>query len=517
MPEQMSQSGTRTGEDPPLGSNWLLVVCSLFLIVFAVRLLMIDAWGSPVPILDQWDLEPALYNAWLDGTLSLKSFIGYHNEHPVITVRVWLLGLFILGGGWDPMFQIICGNALNALLYALLGYWLGQACQPRVRPLVWLLAAIIGACPIGTINMLGGMQACFYLGLLFQLTGLWLLIRPAGWAIWAAGLCMLLGCLTLGNGPVGPAVCVLILTVRWCHDRWSAVHQPSLKPWFWVGAFLLMGGISLYLSASIGLKSQPEPKGFGQVFTALKFLLSLPFPRYGWFFLLGWLPAALLVIKATSQRRPLDADEWFMLAVLAWSFANACGTALARSEMVLQGMGYYFDNISPGLLVNGAILARLLGATHMNFAGKAWRLAALGVVCLAWALGIGWGLAARYQKAPQAMAGRIENFKQMRENVVGYLSTGDERWITSRGMVPYFTDPRHMKALLDDPKIVRLLPRPLLPGGQSTNGNARPSEWMTEAIMAFTMLFLLLGGVGLMWGSLISWKSVPRTAGSTAG
>src|SRR6266576_6839573 len=61
---------------------WL---CSSFsLLLFGIKLWLINFYGNATPVWDQWDAEAKnLYKPFLDGTLSWHQLFAAHNEHRV--------------------------------------------------------------------------------------------------------------------------------------------------------------------------------------------------------------------------------------------------------------------------------------------------------------------------------------------------------------------------------------------------------------------------------------------------
>lgn len=172
-------------------SRWLLLA-GFALLIFGGKLWFISAAGSDLPTWDQWDSESEItLRPWLEGRLDASLIFLPHNEHRVITAKLYVLGLFAANRQWS-MFVETTANAavhtLSALLLLLLARrWLTG---PWLIPFGGLLVLLF-TLPFSYENTLFGFQVPFYLLLLFSLGQIVLTLSHDrfGWRWWGGLLC----------------------------------------------------------------------------------------------------------------------------------------------------------------------------------------------------------------------------------------------------------------------------------------------------------------------------------------
>ena len=95
-----------------------LEYAALALMIFGARLWLIANYGSPLPILDQWDGEAAmLFKPFLEGTLRFADLFAPHNEHRIVLSRLLALALLRLNGQWDSLVEMTINAAICAVAH----------------------------------------------------------------------------------------------------------------------------------------------------------------------------------------------------------------------------------------------------------------------------------------------------------------------------------------------------------------------------------------------------------------
>jgi hypothetical protein len=182
----------------------LILLLALFCIVFGAKIIIISSFGNVVPFWDQWDGDAAMiYLPYLDGTLSIKSLLGPHNEHRILFSRILSLGLLLASGEWNPILQMLVNAALHSAAVVLLTWGLSLGLPENDRFALVVLSAITFAVPIGQENLLAGFQSAYYFLLLFATASFILVIRSRalspGW--WCATAAAVASYLSLAPGP----------------------------------------------------------------------------------------------------------------------------------------------------------------------------------------------------------------------------------------------------------------------------------------------------------------------------
>ena len=74
---------------------WLV---ALFLVVVGAQLWVVQLYGSPLPMWDQWFEADLFFRPWVEGHLTWEHFVAPFNEHRILFTRLLDLGLIRLNG-----------------------------------------------------------------------------------------------------------------------------------------------------------------------------------------------------------------------------------------------------------------------------------------------------------------------------------------------------------------------------------------------------------------------------------
>ena len=97
---------------------WL---AALFLVVLGAKLWLVQLYGSPVWLWDQWYEVRQFFKPWLEGRATFLDLFAPYNEHRILFTRLLDLGTIVLNGRLEPMLQM----TVNAFIHT--GYVLGLA------------------------------------------------------------------------------------------------------------------------------------------------------------------------------------------------------------------------------------------------------------------------------------------------------------------------------------------------------------------------------------------------------
>src|SRR5438270_13763777 len=215
MPRRLVNAAGRFAVE---GLPWL----ALFLIVFGARLLLVQHFGSDVPILDQWDIEGAfLLKPCAEGSFHLSDLFAAHNEHRLVVSRLWTLLFFKLNGQWDPLLEIVA----NAVLFGGIAVAIAAASWRTLRQPTPLLAvagvALWGALPYAQENSLWGCQSSFYFLIFFSIAAIWALLVLPDTLIrsWLGIVVTLSACFMMGSGFFACMVVLAVLALRLTRRR----------------------------------------------------------------------------------------------------------------------------------------------------------------------------------------------------------------------------------------------------------------------------------------------------------
>ena len=354
---------------PPLRiTDWptFFILAGVFFSIFASKLFLIAHFGSGIPFWDQWDAEAyGLLVPFLEGRLGWGDLLAPHNEHRIMLTRLFVLGLFLLNGQWDPLLEMVAQAALHA---GVLAFFVAL-CRSFLRQCSWigfaLLTVLIYCIPFSYENTLWGFQSQFYFATLCGLCGIWLTWRfaalskgwLAGWGFFVVGL------FTMGSAFLAVVAAFGVALVRLFFDG-----GPRFRAALSLGAYAIVVISGLLL---IGYNPGHEPlkaHGAGDFFRFFFQLVAWPteLPVLGLFLHLSILALAVVVLL---RRPPPEDTSWFLATLGCWNFLGMAALAYGRANSDLASR--YTDSLAFGILVS---LASALWFCSC-LTGK-WRLAA---------------------------------------------------------------------------------------------------------------------------------------------
>src|SRR4051812_20062860 len=85
--------------------SWSVVVIGVVLLVAGARCVLLAAFGSDVPYLDEWPaIADGLFKPWVQGDFNWTTLFAPHSEHRIALTRLWELGFFAANSRrWDPL------------------------------------------------------------------------------------------------------------------------------------------------------------------------------------------------------------------------------------------------------------------------------------------------------------------------------------------------------------------------------------------------------------------------------
>lgn len=458
--------------------------------VFGSRLIVIFAFGSPVPVLDQWDAEgTAVYSRYLKGTLSLADLIASHNGHRIFVSRLLALGHLELAGEWNTRLEMILGAAVLTLLITWLVALLMPLVAPQRRLLLACFIALIFAFPIDFENTLWGFQSQVYLSLLLGLAALVAFAAAPAFSLrWFGGLAAaVLGYFTFATGlailPAAGLVVSLQLAVNTRKRSAREVAAVGVLAAVTVG-MALWGAHSTKTMSTLGTFVQ----GLG-IFAVLTAAGAIPIVGY-------W--------RLILAKRPEVSDRaWVVLGVSGWVaiqlvlFAYGRGAVVAPRYLDVVLLVYPVAFVAVFALRDRT--GRVSGDQRTGRGPVLWVVAVAAAFTVAGSVSV---VACSYWRnaADQEVA-----------DVRAYLATGDinrlkERGRPNHGVTLKHPYPERQAAVLDDPQVRAILPPEIRPGAADNRiarnrlllrGRAAPATaTAVRLVLASGPAFLALG-IGL--------------------
>jgi len=499
-----------------------LVLLALACAVIAAHWWLIARYGSPVPFWDQWDGEAAnLYAPYLHGGLTWQALIEPHNEHRILTTRLFALGLYILNTQWNPLLQMATNAALLAAALCSLASMVTRELMPGSRLALCAFIAVLTAIPYAWENTLSGFQTQFYWNLLFSFWALWLLVmnRPFSAWWWTGALVAGLAYFSLASGLFVFAASASVLLLRGLQMQRHAGAGAGARGWlaprsahwpYLTAAALLFGMFALgYVATPVtaghaGMKAHSA----GEFMNALKAALSWPQRERIVPALLLNLPCVAFMWMLWRRRsQPFRPAVWVLLGLIVWVGAQAVALSYGRAASVRSSR--YLDLLAVGTILNfGCLLWCLQQSARL----KARFGVLIVVVWLAYLAGGLW-----HQR--HAIEGQVEHKLQMSQteqaNVHAYLASSDPAHLYDKPLlhIPY-PDADRLRQLLDDPAVRRILPAAVVPPSLPEH-HAGVFDAGLKRLEAYAYVVLVLGGL-FMLCALAHWikaKNRWRSAG----
>lgn len=471
----------------------LLLIVSLFLILFGARAALIRYAGFPTPFLDEWQADgAAVLKPFLAGTLTPSDLFVPLNEHRIVFTKLLVLTTFEVSGYWDLVLQMLVNAVIDCLTVVAIAWALARVLPTGFATAAMILSVALNALPFGYDNAVLGFNTHFYLLLTLSFAALWFLADARAFSPrWGLGfLCGLAASLNLASGALTLAAAGAAQLLQMaCGPRRGAREAA---------------GIALLIAASVALVSivphVPEADEFRahSVWQALGAFVQLAsWPSHSAVGLVLFLPSAAFLLKTLAERPALNDPRWFNILALVWTVSQMATLAVGRALLPLQTR--YSDILLIGLSVNLVSAFWLYGQAPAGSRPRLWRKLALA----AW-LGL---LAVSLTHPQRHLIGQIEEWRTLlstgERNVRAYLAGEDPSFADRKPAfeVPSF-DPRGLKALLDAPEIRAALPPAL-------TGRAPPHPGL-EALKRILLNF------GFVWlGAGIVLLVVMIAAGAT--
>ncbi|PJE24611.1 MAG: hypothetical protein CK431_05025 [Mycobacterium sp.] len=464
----------------PARKGVVALLSAIACIVFGSRLIVISAFGSPVPLLDQWDGEAAaLYAPYLNGTLSFASLFGSHNGHRILLTRLLALGHLEFAGEWNTRLEMIFGAAVLTAFVT----WLAALLLPLVardrRLLLSCFIALGFAFPIDFENTVWGFQSQVYLSFFFGIAALAAFASAPPFSLrWFGGLnAGVLAYFSFASGVAAIPAAVALVSLQLLTNARKRCGRE-------VAALVVMTAVSL---AIVGWGA----KGSKAMATVWTFAAGLGI--FAALTIVGGIPVVLFWRRILMRRPNVSDRSWVMLGISVWVAIQLVLFAYGRGSLIAPR---YMDAV---LLVYPLALVAVLDFSHQR--DTAARRARLGLSPAAWVFAVAativlagcmsvlgcsyWNKAAEHQLA----------------DVRAYLDTGNverlkERGTTTHGVVLNHPFPERQASFLRDPAIRAVLPPEIRPS-DGDNAGARGRMLLKGTLASATgtaVRLLLLSG-----------------------
>ena len=484
------------------------LAASLFVIAIGGRWLVLDRFGSDLPVWDQWDAEGLqLLSPWFAKDRFLSHLFEPQNEHRIVVTKLQNLALTLAAGQWDARLQCAANAALAAGFAVALWLLARRWTPPASHPGLFVIIAALFALPFAWHNIIGGLHSAQHWLLWSALLCLWLLPFARPWSkSWFVGaLAAIAGLFTLGSGAIAAALVVGLLGLRWWQGH---ATLRTVWPALAVAAAAVVAGVLTRVEVSYHAQLKAT--------TLAEFLLSMArglqwpdaSPRAWLVAGFLWLPWLLVTARAFRRVNPESDRIAQTIAVIGgWIVLQLLATAYARGA----GAGYpaprYMDTLAFGTATNAIALAWLFSAASRRWPTFAvWTLFAGG-----WLAVVGFGLHRLTKSAwNDALPASHRYVKAAEFNARLYLATGDRTALASSD-IPYPGADNFIHRV-SRPGIAPLLPASIRPGLPLLTANPGHSGFELIPAGSTPPRLLPSGHPRLPW---VTCSSLPADAGTS--
>lgn len=438
--------------------NGQLLFALLCIVIVVPRWYYVENFAVALPFWDQWDAEwVGLLKRWTEGKLAVSDLWNNHNEHRIFPTRLLTLLSFEMTGTWSNLTEIKINVFLGALTPILL-IWLMYKSR-ELFSFRWLVVAVIiaGATfPLSWENLLIGFQSQFYFLNIFTLSALALAVfRPRDtWAMIVVSILCLLSVVTMASGLITPvAVAMVYAADGYIKNEWSSKKLIIMTILVILAAngFLTMP----YIAGHNFLHAQNITE---MIKTTIR-IMGWPLTDHKLYIGLMWLPA-LITIPVLLFSHRFTRFDLLMFGCFIWTGAQVLALAYGRGHELFDISSRYTEVLHLGLAGNAWFVIR---ATEEFYLGKKAGIIvrAIGLIFFA-ALFISH--AKRFPRDIVTMKEDHATRLIQTKNVYLYLKTHDKQHLVKPRMHIPYPNAEKLQTILDDPELLKVLPRSVLDG-----------------------------------------------------
>jgi len=431
-------------------TNGIFLLLALALIIFGVRLEVIDAFAVMTPYWDDWGMGGFL-NKSITQNLGFIDFVHEANEHRLVFNRLLSLALFNANQQqWDPMVMMVA----NSLIWTISGLFIVHFARQNAHSInVTIFVGfllLLWTLPLSLVNILWGIQTHTYTMILFSILGCWYSGKePLSIKWWFGIFSLAAASLTLAGGTFAAFAVVGTQALIWISN--SDNRRKSMTTLLAACATGIFGLILILIQD--GNSAPPAHQTF--ISSAKTFFITLAWPmaKDVWPAFVFMAPILVLAVQSIKNRTVAQPMTRFALSLYGFVVIVALAIAYARGA---DGMGparRYFEFLALSSVASFLSLL-LIYRAKSAFSGK------LFIVLLAsWISVFIWALPWLSYVSKATLQERSV-LKPIQEKLVKhYLASKDKQGLLGQPFrhVP-FPDPHAMATILDDFKSSDILP-----------------------------------------------------------
>jgi hypothetical protein len=484
---------------------WL---AALFLVVLGAKLWVVQLYGSPLPLWDQWYEALWFFKPWVEGHLTWADFFSAQNGHRVFLARLLDLSVIRLNGRWEPLLQMTVNAFIHTAFVCGLAFCLWDFLGRKNGWFVCFLLAPFFALPYAGENVIWAITPEYFLNIFSLVTLVALGFAKPGSRWWWLGLAAAFtGLFTMASGLLAPVTVGGLMVLRAIKHR--RIERRNLIT---LGLCLAVVGLSMALGVSAE-GDRPLRAHTSAEFTSalVRNLTWLFFDAPGMAGLI-FLPLVLLLVLYFRRNFQETRAAEMLLGLGLWSVLQAAALAYGRGNYGdIFPISRYLDILN--VFVIASLFASLRLAQFWLRGAFSTKFSLFLPLVFSAVIFFGLGRISQIVVTDLLLPTRSMNLVA-EERVATFMATGDQRELLEQPTVR--PDPEVVLEVLRTSQLQTILPAVCLPPADAhvTGRFTAVSQWLLRNSIGLLYcglgLFAGLIGCALMRSPLgLAWENLP--------
>jgi hypothetical protein len=486
-------------------SVWL---AALFLVVLGAKLWLVQLYGSPLLLWDQWYEAGSFFRPWVEGHLTWQVFFAPDNGHRIFCTRLFDLIVIRLNGRWEPLVQMTVNAFIHATFVCGLAFCLWDFLGRKNGWFVCFLLAPFFALPYAGENAIWAINLEYFLDVFSLATLVGLGFARPGSRWWWLGLAVaILGLFTMASGLLAPMAVGGLMVLRIVKKRrLERGHLITL------GVCLTVVGLGAALNDASGGDRSLRAHSLMEFASALARNLTWPFfdtPGMACLFLLPLVVLVALYFRPNFQE-PRAAE--LLLTFGLWSVLQSAALAYGRANYGdVIPVSRYLDILN--IFIIASLFASVLLAQFWLRGAFSVKFTLLPPLVFSAVIFLGLCRISQIVVDNLLLPTRMMNLVA-EERVEAFMATGDEHDFLEAPTVRPSAEVA--LGILRNAKLQTILPAVCLPPAEVpvTGRFAAVSQWLlrnsTGMLYCGLGLFVGLVGYALIRSPLgLAWENLP--------
>jgi hypothetical protein len=305
---------------------WL---AALFLIVLGSQLWIVQLYGSPLPLWDQWYEAESFFKPWVEGHLTWQTFFAAQNEHRIFFTRLLDFSVICLNGRWEPLLQMTVNAFIHAAFACGLAFCLWDFLGRKKGWLVCFLITPFFALPYAGENAIWAFNSqCYFLNIfsLAALVGLGF-GKPGSGRWWFGLAAAIMGLFTMASGLLAPVAVAGLMILRAIKLR--RIKKENLLT---LVCCVAVAGLGAMLRVTMEDDRSLRAHTLTDFTSALIHNLTWPFFNAPEMACLIALPLAVLIALYLRPDFQAPCAAEFLLGLALWSLLQSAALAYGRAN-----------------------------------------------------------------------------------------------------------------------------------------------------------------------------------------